>query len=110
MLVSRIDNILDTEISWRMFMADTVDVHSEVRDRYQRINPKIGLKIPALDQVSKLSELQDTVCQTLSKDRTTVSKVKEIAHRLVASTFYFEMAFFPVNSGNYDSYHSGMQL
>lgn len=109
MLVNRIDNILDTEISWRMFMADTVGDRIEVRDRYQRINPTIRLKIPALDEVSKLSELQDTVRQKLSKDQSTVSKIKEIAHRLIASTFYFEMAL-PVNSGNHDTYHSGMQL
>lgn len=107
MLVGRLDNILDTEVSWHMFMADAVGSHGESKNRYQRINPVVGSKVPALDEVSKLSELQDAVRQNLSKDRTSISSIKEIAHRLIASTFYFEKDPFSVNPGNHERYCSG---
>lgn len=109
-LKSRIDNILDTEVAWRTFISDVVSESEEVRFRYQRINPEIGIEVPKLDEVSKMQDFRHIVNQKLLHDQTTLSKIKEIAFRLVASSFFFEQILFQQNVGKYEAFCSGRNL
>lgn len=87
---ARLGSILDTEIAWRDFMADTTNGTMGIGERYQRINPNIRMNPPALHEAPKLLDLQSKVRSVLENDGPLRKKTKEIAHRLVASSFYFE--------------------
>ena len=98
LLKNRIDNILDTEIAWRNFTSDAVGENPDLQGKYQRINPEIGSDPPRLDETSKLPDLQRAVQKTLTKDAALVSQTKEVAQRLIASSFYFDKSTMPLNS------------
>jgi hypothetical protein len=98
LLKNRIDNILDTEIAWRNFTSDAVGGNPDLQGKYQRINPEIGFDPPRLDETSKLPDLQRAVQQKLTRDSALISQTTEIAHRLVASSFYFDKSTMPLNS------------
>jgi hypothetical protein len=90
-MVNRVDNILNSEQIWINFKNDTLSPReeSEIR-RYQRINPKLGYRVPRLDDKEKLESLQYTVRENLRDNEPYRKKISRIAHRLVASSFYFE--------------------
>lgn len=98
LLKNRIDNILDTEIAWRNFTSDVVGGNPDLQGKYQRINPEIGSDPPKLDEMSKLLDLQRVVQQKLTRDAALLSQTTEIAHRLIASSFYFDKSTMPLNS------------
>jgi hypothetical protein len=90
-MVNRVDNILNSEQIWINFKNDTLSSReeSEIR-RYQRINPKLGYRPPRLDDKGKLESLEYTVRENLRDNQLYRKKISRIAHRLVASSFYFE--------------------
>ncbi|KAH8708474.1 hypothetical protein GQ44DRAFT_627959 [Phaeosphaeriaceae sp. PMI808] len=90
-MVSRVDNILNSEQIWVDFRNDVQSSWeaSEFR-RYQRINPKLGYQPPRLDDKGMLEQVQNTTRMKLRNDELYRKKVSRIAHRLVASSFYFE--------------------
>jgi hypothetical protein len=55
--------------------------------RYIRINPDLGENVPRLDDVSMMEEVERKTSRYLKQNR---ELVKETAHRLIASTFFFE--------------------
>jgi len=91
-MVNRVDSILNSEQIWLNFRNDT----SPSRDgseigHYHRINPKLGYPPPKLDEKGDLEFLQQTVRGKLKTDQGYRKKISSVVHRLVASSFYFEL-------------------
>ena len=63
--------------------------HSNDGRRYIRINPNLGYNPPLLDEKKHIYKLQDDTIASLSftSEKTQIQK---IAHRLVASSFYYD--------------------
>ncbi|KAM3089514.1 hypothetical protein ACMFMG_001101 [Clarireedia jacksonii] len=85
---SRFDNILNCDNIWKNFRVEAVGPGFH-RRRHIRINPDLGMKVPSLDDVEQLAKVQIQARRSLSKGSTRI-QVVEVAHRLIASTFYFE--------------------
>jgi len=67
--------------------------------RFIRINPDLRSKVPRLDAVDELNRLEKAASENL---HTNSAKLKEVAHRLIASSFFFEKdpgSVRPTNSG-----------
>lgn len=64
-----------------------VDYH-----RYKRVNPNLGFKVPKLDDKNKVIDVQREVRSEMEQSlKNPESELWTIAHRLVASSFYFEL-------------------
>jgi hypothetical protein len=83
---SRLDNILNCTKIWDNFRLDILEPYSGYRRRYIRLNPDLRFKVPSLDEVDRLNDLRSAVGKEMQNN----TKIKEIAHRLIASTFFFE--------------------
>ena len=90
--VCRLHSLLDCDKAWDSFIDTCSD---QERDRYIRINPDLGYDPPALDAVNKRDDLQKHVKARIKEDPQ-MKSILEIAHRLVASTFFFERLTLPV--------------
>lgn len=95
------DNILDTEKEWNAFRdsvlpdkGNTVDA-----DRYIRLNVDLGRTPPKLDEKLQMKTLQNLADQCLQTDEGRL-RVQEIAHRLIASSFYLERSGISMQDGN----------
>ncbi|KAL8906193.1 MAG: hypothetical protein Q9171_006376 [Xanthocarpia ochracea] len=95
-LVNRIENILDTELTWQHFMAESGRGDELNRSRYHRINPNIGEEPPRLDDTKKLPHLRQRMVHVM-KEKTFQNQIGEVARRLVASSFYVEVPAKPRN-------------
>ena len=94
-ILARMSNVLNSQLIWDTFKRDrtmTTPRHEmqSVMQRFQRIDPYLGYEPPRLDDKAKMKQLKDTVAQKLVSDRVYSGKVRHVAHRLVASCFYFE--------------------
>ena len=89
-LYSKVDDILDAEIAWASFRADVVahDVANRNTRRFIRFNPDIDRTAPAMDAKDQMGSLQMTVRKRLCLPHC-VTALKHVAHRLLASCFYF---------------------
>jgi hypothetical protein len=67
------------------------NMSSEERSRYIRINPDIRQEPPKLDAVNQIAQLENATKRALQRDRL----IEDVAHRLVASTFYFRSISLP---------------
>lgn len=91
-VVGRLDRLLACNTIWAEFLtsvgSQAYHPMSEGKDkRYFRINPDFCFKVPRLDAVDDVSHLiSETTKYTESHKR----RIREIAHRLVASSFFFE--------------------
>jgi hypothetical protein len=86
----RVESALDAEATWREFRKDVVGTSSHVAaERYIRVNPKTKSPIPKMDDKSQINTLHDDIRSSLRTSRFQ-TKLKNIAQRLVASSFYFE--------------------
>jgi hypothetical protein len=84
---SRFDNILNCTRIWNDFRIDVLGgPYSNDRRRYIRLNPDLGFKVPKLDALDQLHDIQQAAHDQLKNN----ARIKEVAHRLVASTFFFE--------------------
>ena len=87
------DSVLDAERIWFEFLARVLGPFPDDdrdRRRYIRINPDFGEKVPRLDEKSKLKDLQNMTEKWLNKEENRVT-IRRIAHRLIATSFYFEV-------------------
>jgi len=88
-MVNRMENILNTEQTWKNFRTDLSRTPS-ADERYERINPNIGQHPPRLDEKDKLDELRTKVIDRLVQSANYQRKIARISRRLIASCFYFE--------------------
>jgi len=86
MFKKRSESALDAELAWRDFHKAVP--HTSI-DRYIRVNPRTINPTPKMDDKSQIDNLQDEIRSGLDtpKMRATIA---EIAHRLIASSFYFD--------------------
>ena len=105
-LVNRVGNILDTEMTWLTFMSEAARGDQDDKTRYHRINPDIGEEPPRLDETKKLSHLRQRMAHIM-KDKTFHDQIGVIARRLVASSFYVEVPSKPTSIQEFDSSVSG---
>ncbi|KAI0552170.1 hypothetical protein F4679DRAFT_571841 [Xylaria curta] len=75
------------EQTWNSFLSANVSREPFVRQRYRRISPELFSKLPKADDVAKLDDIEQEVRKVLRQNS---AEFIEIAHRLVASTFFFE--------------------
>jgi hypothetical protein len=86
----RVESALDAEATWREFRKDVVGTTSDAAaERYIRINPRTKNRIPKMDDKSQIDTLQEDIISNL-RTHGSQTKIKNIAQRLVASSFYFE--------------------
>lgn len=87
----RFDRLLSCNAIWADFKADILSqVGHPARDnhrRHIRINPDLLSKVPRLDAVGELDSLERLTKRYI---RSHMCKITEVAHRLVASCFFFE--------------------
>ncbi|KAI0490453.1 hypothetical protein F4859DRAFT_500816 [Xylaria cf. heliscus] len=75
------------EKTWNNFLSTHVSRKPFVRQRYRRICPELFSKLPKTDDVAKIDHVEREAQEVLRQDS---AEFVEIAHRLVASTFFFE--------------------
>lgn len=63
LMKTRVENFLDTELSWLEFMSDASRGDKDAITRYQRINPKLRGDPPKLDDVEMLPHLRGQMQQ-----------------------------------------------
>jgi hypothetical protein len=86
----RVESALDAEVIWREFRKDVVGTTSHTEaERYIRVNPRTKSGIPKMDDKQQIETLRGDIKTSLGT-YPTQKKIKNIAQRLVASTFYFE--------------------
>ena len=108
-LVNRVGNILDTELTWLTFMSEATRGDQDDKTRYHRINPNIGEEPPRLDETKKLSYLRQRMTHVM-RDTTFHNQIGRIARRLVASSFYVEVPSKPTSIQEFDSAVSGTNV
>ncbi|KAF2230441.1 hypothetical protein EV356DRAFT_536374 [Viridothelium virens] len=81
---NHIASSLDCERTWNDFQCR---LGNSRLSRYMRLNPKLSMEIPKLDDVQSVLELRRVVRDKMSQD----SRIEEIANRLISSCFYFEL-------------------
>ncbi|KAF2823761.1 hypothetical protein CC86DRAFT_298378 [Ophiobolus disseminans] len=88
---AHLKSVLDAEQTWRDFRMDVIGSSSFIHARrYVRINPKITIRRPKLDEKAKVFELQENIRAQMDRQLHRV-KIGTVAHQLVASSFYFEL-------------------
>lgn len=85
-VAGRFDNILNCNKTWNDFRIDILEPYSDSRRRYIRLNPDLRYKVPSLDEVDQLDNLRKVVAREMQAN----TKIQEVAHRLIASSFFFE--------------------
>ena len=105
-LVNRVGNILDTELTWLTFMSEAIRGDQDDKSRYHRINPNIGEEPPKLDETKKLPNLRYRMTHVM-RNAAFHNQVGEIARRLVASSFYVEVPSKPTSIQEFNSPISG---
>lgn len=90
--VNKLDDYSSNDKIWDRFIRSKSLPKSfisteEIRQRYVRINPALDMKIPKLDAARKVYELEREAREVLQSE---AGPVKEAAHRLIASSFFFE--------------------
>lgn len=83
---NRLDHLLDAESAWRLFLGETSPNDS---NRYVRLNPDLGTKVPSLDDIASMKAVQDRAKLEL-QTATNEILIKRTAYRLISSTFFFE--------------------
>lgn len=91
-MFGRLDRLLGCNTIWTEFLSDigpqAYDSTSDGKDkRYIRVNPEFRFKVPPLEPVEDLPYL---VAETKRYTDSHKMRIREIAHRLVASSFFFE--------------------
>lgn len=75
------------EKTWNNFLSTHISRKPFIRQRYRRVCPELFSKLPRTDDVAKIGDVEREAQEVLRQD---LSELVEIAHRLVASTFFFE--------------------
>lgn len=86
MFKKRAESVINAELAWKDFHQEVP--HASV-DRFIRVNPKTKYRTPRMDDKSLIHVLHDEIRTGLGLHDMPM-KIKNIARRLVASSFYFE--------------------
>ena len=81
-----LQTINDTQTTWDTFVRESATrcrESPELESRYIRLNPRLSGDVPKLDERGKVDELERLVDAW-------VPEAREVAHRLIASCFYFK--------------------
>ncbi|KAI8938298.1 hypothetical protein NX059_005951 [Plenodomus lindquistii] len=90
MFKNRAESVLNAELTWRDFRKDVVGTSSPIAaERYIRLNPKTLNRTPKMDDKAQIQMLHDEIKTGLNIHGMR-TKIEGIAHRLVASSFFFE--------------------
>ncbi|OTA56311.1 FabD/lysophospholipase-like protein [Hypoxylon sp. EC38] len=77
--------------TWDQFMARRSSSNlletAEDTSRYIRISPELNIRAPRFDDIQRLDEVEREAEEVLQQN---MAEIKEVAHRLVASAFFFE--------------------
>ncbi|KAJ3572874.1 hypothetical protein NPX13_g4903 [Xylaria arbuscula] len=87
-----------SEKIWGNFLSTHVSRKTSVRRRYRRVCPELFSKLPKFDDVAKLDDVEREAQEVLRQNS---AELVEIAHRLVASTFFFEKDIASVKQGSF---------
>lgn len=104
------DSVLNAERIWNEFTASALGPYPDRHDshRYIRINPDLGEKVPHLDEKTELSKIRKLTENWLQKEENRIT-IRRISHRLIATSFYFEVDKVEAKH-QADSFHcSGLQ-
>ncbi|KAI0517620.1 FabD/lysophospholipase-like protein [Xylaria bambusicola] len=90
--IDRIDKLLECNTIWNNYLAENTSSdfgrsNNLIRRRFIRINPDLRFEVPRLDAVKELERLEKAAIHNLKQNS---PRIKEIAHRLIASSFFFE--------------------
>ncbi|KAI5924199.1 hypothetical protein F4810DRAFT_700832 [Camillea tinctor] len=83
----RLNDQHECDKTWTKFMASRSRSGAMVARRYMRVSPDLGAKLPRFDELQKMEEAEREAEAALRQMNLSII---EIAHRLVASTFFFE--------------------
>ncbi|RWA12744.1 hypothetical protein EKO27_g2394 [Xylaria grammica] len=83
----RLNDQRSSERTWSSFLSTHVTRKRPVRQRYRRICPELFSKLPKFDDLAKLDDVEREAREVLRQNS---AELVEVAHRLVASTFFFE--------------------
>ncbi|KAI0421978.1 hypothetical protein F5X98DRAFT_360733 [Xylaria grammica] len=83
----RLNDQRSSERTWSSFLSTHVTRKKPVRQRYRRICPELFSKLPKFDDLAKLDDVEREAREVLRQNS---AELVEVAHRLVASTFFFE--------------------
>lgn len=88
----RFDSLLECNSTWQSFVTENTSsdfshLSRGNHRRFIRLNPDLRFKVPRLDAVDDISQLEKAAADYLQQNS---SRTKEVAHRLVASSFFFE--------------------
>ena len=83
--VDHIASALDSEKAWHAYL-NVLQPPSNHRAKYIRLNPQLKEDPPRLDEVERMSYIQDVIREMSNLDST----VQKLVLRLIASSFYFE--------------------
>ena len=98
--MDHIGSSLDTERTWQDFLNTKVLLDLDC-DKFVRFNPKLEREV-RLDDVASMNELRMITREQLTNDK----RIMEVAHRLIASSFYFEKTGAPQRlDSNYVQFH-----
>ena len=93
-VLDRFDYLLQCNRMWDDFMAEMAVADSSsrssassLRRRMLRINPDLKSRVPRLDAVDQFDSIEYATKRYMNS---TQAKTREIVHKLVASTFFFE--------------------
>ena len=75
----------DSEKTWDSYI-ELLDPPSNHKHRYVRLNPRIDLEPPDLDDLDSMRYLKATARASFGED----GRIQQVANKLIASSFYFE--------------------
>ncbi|KAI8963493.1 FabD/lysophospholipase-like protein [Daldinia sp. FL1419] len=73
--------------TWNRFMFSSAIKDDSIRQRYMRICPELLTKLPKFDEIQKIGSVEQETAEVLRQNH---QDIVEAAHRLVASTFFFD--------------------
>lgn len=86
----RFESALNCNVTWDKFI--NAAARSWDISRLHRINPMLTGEVPALDDVKKMKSIQDDVRRTHNSEGVESSRLLQIAKRLIATSFYFQLS------------------
>ena len=91
----RLSEYKECDRQWNRFMSSSTHqlgpqaeegISASEQQHYIRISPELLIPIPKFDQIQKMDDIEQEAEEVLYQ----MPEVWEIAHRLIASTFFFE--------------------
>ncbi|KAI2635875.1 FabD/lysophospholipase-like protein [Hypomontagnella submonticulosa] len=93
----RLNDQRQCDRTWNRFMSSSPMKDEATRQHYMRISPEFLSKLPKFDEVQSMDSVEQETAEVL---RQNYQEIIEAAHRLVASTFFFEKDASGVKQGS----------